>query len=352
MRTMRPCQAHATLLAGLLLLGGCSWYPEEEDLSVDGIKSIPVLEGQINSDLVKTPAERVILAEQIFAKMQDSAATQLVPLLVSRLVALHPDDPYLPWYLYMAARSHERLGDKASAIFGYRRVYHASNDILVGGQSIRFLAIQKLLDYDEDRYNQIELQKTLIEHFADRIDPGLAWYNLALAYEAAGLFKDSFAAYRSYLSYPGTIIPQKPNEEKRVQEMLQVAETKKNWTRSSLDQLLAEIRHALSVKDVDKLLALQTRVNFFSMSWLQEKNDYNSQANYNFKRFLETSKHIYTDPELDSSSNSREAYLKTWGWNTYIPTWFLYFRRVNFPADPDIHGNWEWAGIYFGDSLQ
>jgi len=25
---------------------------------------------------------------------------------------------------------------------------------------------------------------------------------------------------------------------------------------------------------------------------------------------------------------------------------------VNFPADPKVHGNWEWAGIYFGEKMQ
>ena len=29
----------------------------------------------------------------------------------------------------------------------------------------------------------------------------------------------------------------------------------------------------------------------------------------------------------------------------------VYFRKVNFPLDPDIHGNWEWAGIYMGEKL-
>ena len=53
--------------------------------------------------------------------------------------------------------------------------------------------------------------------------------------------------------------------------------------------------------------------------------------------------------ELDPDSNAQEAYLETWGWSYYrIRTWYLYFRKVHFPADPEINGHWEWAGIYFG----
>ena len=46
-----------------------------------------------------------------------------------------------------------------------------------------------------------------------------------------------------------------------------------------------------------------------------------------------------------------EAYLKTWGWSQYVSVWYLYFRKVNYPVDPDIHGNWEWAGIYLGERM-
>ncbi|MCI6442425.1 MAG: tetratricopeptide repeat protein, partial [Spirochaetia bacterium] len=46
-----------------------------------------------------------------------------------------------------------------------------------------------------------------------------------------------------------------------------------------------------------------------------------------------------------------EAYLRTTGWSNYVNVWYLYFRKVNFPADPEIHGRWEWAGIYYGEKL-
>ena len=58
---------------------------------------------------------------------------------------------------------------------------------------------------------------------------------------------------------------------------------------------------------------------------------------------------IHYNRDLDRDSNTREAYLRTWGWSYRIKTWYLYFRRVHFPADPEIHGQWEWAGIYFGE---
>jgi hypothetical protein len=64
--------------------------------------------------------------------------------------------------------------------------------------------------------------------------------------------------------------------------------------------------------------------------------------------FLQSSR-VVADDQLDVYSNSGEAYLRTTNWNYRIPTWYLYFRRVNYPPDPEINGRWEWAGIYLGE---
>ena len=85
------------------------------------------------------------------------------------------------------------------------------------------------------------------------------------------------------------------------------------------------------------------------MSWRQDETDPNSQEEFSMGDWMIRKAH-YADT-LDEASNENEAYLKTWGWNTYVNTWYLYFRKVNFPLDPDINGNWEWAGIYIGNKL-
>jgi hypothetical protein len=148
------------------------------------------------------------------------------------------------------------------------------------------------------------------------------------------------------------VIPGRLDEQQRIREMLALAGVKRDWTRESLGQLIGELRTALAEKDAAKVLALQAKVNFFSMSWLQEKADFNSQVAYDLRRFVKDASHIYTESALEGNSNSQEAYLKTWGWSPYMPIWYLYFRRINFPADPEINGNWEWVGIYFGNSIQ
>jgi hypothetical protein len=71
---------------------------------------------------------------------------------------------------------------------------------------------------------------------------------------------------------------------------------------------------------------------------------------FNFYDFM-AGNTIEYQARLDSSSNAGEAYLRTWGWSQYLSVWYLYFRTIYFPSDPEIHGRWEWAGIYYGEKL-
>jgi hypothetical protein len=86
------------------------------------------------------------------------------------------------------------------------------------------------------------------------------------------------------------------------------------------------------------------------MSWEQDDSESNTQVLFDLGSFLRGSKISYAK-ELDIDSNAREAYLETWGWSYRMPTWYLYFRKINYPGDPEINGRWEWAGIYFGEKL-
>ena len=86
------------------------------------------------------------------------------------------------------------------------------------------------------------------------------------------------------------------------------------------------------------------------MSWRQDETQKNSIANFKMRDFMLGNRIRYSQ-ELDPSSTPNEAFLRTWGWSSYVNVWYLYFRKVNFPLDPNIHGQWEWAGIYYGEKL-
>ncbi len=296
--------------------------------------------------------EKTVIIEQAIESLSSRNLVEQITPYLTRYLASHPNDPFESYYRYLVASMKSQSGQEELASFYYEWAIKAPLDVEIKGKSVQFKSIQKVLNFSIDPSLRIELLNLLLSRFPKKIDHGLINYQLAKAYEENGDYQESFAAYRHYLAFPGTQIPGKVNEEQRVRELLSVSQSNPEWTRTSLDRLVSEVRSALSQKDTIRILELQAKVNFFSMSWLQEKADFNSQVSYDLKRFIENSSQLYFANGLDANSNSQEAYLKTWGWNAFIPTWFLYFRKINFPADPEINGNWEWAGIFFGDSLQ
>ncbi|MEW5817081.1 MAG: hypothetical protein AB1798_17005, partial [Spirochaetota bacterium] len=121
----------------------------------------------------------------------------------------------------------------------------------------------------------------------------------------------------------------------------------KNWTMQNLDELVKQIKGAVYNVSANQLAKSMAKVNFFTRSWEQKEAEGEADFIYHLNAFLNPS--VWTAPALDKNSNAQEAYLKTEGWSFRISTWYLYFRKINFPADPERHGQWEWAGIYFGE---
>ena len=94
----------------------------------------------------------------------------------------------------------------------------------------------------------------------------------------------------------------------------------------------------------------QAKINFFARSWGQMETENSRIIDYRFDEFMYNNRIRYAE-SLDASSNATEAYLRTWGWSRYLEVWYLYFRKIYFPQDPEIHGRWEWAGIYYGEKF-
>jgi hypothetical protein len=136
----------------------------------------------------------------------------------------------------------------------------------------------------------------------------------------------------------------------KAKQTIDFSNSPQDWTFETLEALETAVKAAIRKYDYKKLNNYRSKVNFFGMSWKQEQTDANSQVTYSMKDYMRGNRIRFNDT-LDKSSNQNEAYLRTTGWSTYIPVWYLYFRKVNFPANPEVHGNWEWAGIYYGEKL-
>jgi len=120
----------------------------------------------------------------------------------------------------------------------------------------------------------------------------------------------------------------------------------------SVEELLEEIRKALTLGSARQLRRFASKAGFFAISWFQDSDmDANSKVAFDLGQFMQ-GRRIYASQTVHPISGPYEAYLRTWGWTGRLDVWYLYFRKINFPADPAVHGRWEWAGIYFGERMQ
>lgn len=293
---------------------------------------------------------RFIVIQQIAARLHRAGEDAKMNLFLSDYVERNPEDPYNSYYLLMVAQNYLESKAYPLAAHYFERIINNYPDTVIDGTSVHLISLEELRVLIDEPEFLVEYYTDLLSRFEDSIDPGRAYYELAAIYEALGEWDLAFQAYSRFLKYPGTSIPGAPDAYRNVQDLVDFYNSDKNWTVEDLDELISLIRSAIRRRDSRTLNRYKAKVNFFAMSWEQEYSDENSQVIFDLGSFLRKS-NVGTAASLDRTSNPKEAYLRTWGWSYRIRTWYLYFKKVHYPADPEINGRWEWAGIYFGEKL-
>ncbi|MDR3342383.1 MAG: tetratricopeptide repeat protein [Treponema sp.] len=281
------------------------------------------------------------------------AGTQEYGILINFLTARtnqYPDDPYNAYYLLMTAYAFMQQEADAVAALYFDLIIKNYPDLTVQGQSIHLACLNQLITLVDNPERGVKYYQELIARFPNDIDRGIAYFMLAQAYERTGEWNGVIQAYTQYLSYRGTIIPGFPNADQYAKQLVDFNKSPKNWTFESVNALVTAIKQAFDGESIVRLRQCQAKVNFFARSWAQEDTDDSGMAEFNLADFMRGNPIRYAN-KLDAGSNANEAYLRTWGWSQYIPTWYLYFRKIYFPLDPEIHGRWEWAGVYYGEKF-
>lgn len=330
------------LFAGFLLLVSFRISPPREDTSpLVSYRQLAAL-GEAPPLPVMERAARVVREEEGAAGMAH---------FLTRHVTTFPDDPVNGYYLTLVGNLYLDQGAAPIARQYFRRALLRFPDAQIRGVSTHKVAINRLLEIESDPRNRISYLHRLQEQFRDETDRGVVAFHLGEAYRQAGRWDEAFESYRVFLSLPNTVIPGRPQAHREIARQVALYDSQRQWTQRNLDDLVRMIKHAIWTQNPAALLRHRSGHNFFTMSWQQDEADANSYIpTFDIGAFLRRSRVRYA-ADLELSSNAREAYLRTWGWSHRIPTWYLYFRRVDFPADPEIHGNWEWAGILFGEAF-
>ncbi len=301
---------------------------------------------QINED--STSERRFIVMEQIIKILYTASEREKLNLFLTNYVETYKDDPFNGYYLLIVAWNYQEAEAYPFAVYYFERILKNYPDILVRNKSIYYICLSNLIDLVEEPEIRVNYYKDLIARFGSQVDKGPLYYELAKAYEKLGEWELSIQAYKQFLQYPDAKIPGVPNARRDVQQMIALYDYRdKNWTMESRDELVETIKHAIQTRNAALLNRYRAKVNFFAVSWEQEEFEADPEFLSGLSLFM--SNRISLAENLDKNSNNREAYLETSGWTYRIQTWYLYFRKINFPPNPEIHGQWEWAGIYFGD---
>ncbi|MDR1949707.1 MAG: tetratricopeptide repeat protein [Spirochaetaceae bacterium] len=262
----------------------------------------------------------------------------------------HPNDPYTAYYLFMTAYAYVQQDALPVAALYFDLIIKNYPDLLLRGESIHFLVLNQLITLVNNQEQLVWYYEELISRFPDKIDPGVTYFLLGQAYERIGEWNEAIQAYTQFLPYYGTVIPGFPDAYTYAKQIVDFNNSPKDWTFENINSLLSAIQAALDAGNSVRLWQYRAKVNFFARSWEQEDDDNAGMVEFNLSDFMRGNRIRYA-PELDAGSNANEAYLRTWGWSQYISTWYLYFRKIYFPSDPEIHGRWEWAGVYYGEKF-
>jgi len=295
--------------------------------------------------------ERYAVIQKIASSLSAAEEYQRLVGFLSGVVAEDQAGPYNSRYLLSIAWAYSRQGADDIAALYYDRIVKNYPDLTVNGESIHLACLRKLIVLTDDPARRIEFRRELIARFPDRVDMGTELFLLGNDYEALGDWDSALDAYRRFLPSFIAEVPGHPDAIQYARLFIDLATIRKDWTYATLDELIAAVSEAMATGNARSLSRIRAKVGFFAMDWYQDKDDGNSQVLFDFGAFMAGSR-IQRAAALDPSSNSREAFLRTSGWTERISVWYLYFRKVDFPADPEVHGRWEWAGIYFGEKMQ
>lgn len=297
------------------------------------------------------PVERFAAVRRASSILVRNREYGRLSLLLTGLVSERPDDPYTAYYLFATAAVYDLQDSAPMAALYYDRIVKNYPDLEVDGASLHYQCLRRLIETVEAPERRIEYYKDLLARFPSRVDMGAILFLLGKEYEKVGEWDLAVKTYAKFLPYFGSSIPGYPDAFQYARNVVDFYNSPKDWTYEDLDVLVAKVKAALAAGDPYRLRNCRAKVNFFAMSWHQDETDVNSQVLFDFTEFMSGGR-IYYGDALDPMSGARDAYLKTWGWSERISTWYLYFRKIYFPADPEIHGRWEWAGIYFGEKMK
>lgn len=289
------------------------------------------------------------IAEHLLSEKQYG---KLILFLTER-VEKNENDFYNSYWLLMCAYAYLAMKAEPFAEYYFDTILQKYPDLLVKGKSIHFLCLQNLIRISKTSEKKISYMSEIISRFPLEINPTELYFRRAVEYQKESEWDNAIRSFTLFVeqSDASTVqIAGEPNAYNKALQLVNFNSSAKDWTFQTLDELESTVKTAIKNYDWRTLNNCRAKANFFSTSWNQDETDIASQQEFSMRSYMRGQKISYNE-KLEEGTTPNEAYLRTRGWSEYAPVWYFYFRKVNFPIDPAIHGTWEWAGIYMGERL-
>lgn len=326
----------------LLLFTGCA----KKNISTEDML-IHILNTKDLSQEAQFALINKIATEKLKQKQYDSLI-----LFLTEHVNEAPEDTFNAYWLLMTAFAYMENDAMPIATYYMERIIQNYDDLIVKGKSVHLLCLENLIKINDDSKAKVFYFNQLINKFSLSVNVTELYMKEALEYEKLGEWDLALKAFKAFLNREDAttiVIPGISNAYAHAKSLIDFSNSKKDWTFATLQGLESAIKNAIATQDWKSLDRYKSKVNFFAMSWAQDGTDESTQEGFSMRVFMRNK--ISFSATHDPSSTPNEVYLRSWGWSVYMPVWYLYFRKINFPPDPNIHGRWEWAGIYFGEKL-
>jgi len=295
-----------------------------------------------------SPESRYILIIQISNILKTNKKEIALNTFLLEQINSFPKDPFNGYYLNIIANYYNKHEMPNMAELYYKRIVRNHPDIEASNESIKLIALKNLTKSYNSSPEIIYYSKLVLKEYKAKVQPAKIWYKMIKSYETLGLWEEAMNARKNFLSSPPSDMQGEYNLRKIARSILRYYEYEdKNWGYNNLNTLAANIKRGIRYRNDRQIKKCMSKVNFFALSWAQEATETNPAFLASLGSFIK--RPIVFKATIEKNPNDQEAYWETTNWHHRIRTWQLYFRRINFPADPSIHGKWEWAGIYFGE---
>lgn len=302
----------------------------------------------LQKNSLKTFQQKKEWLDEIILLFSESDRIDDLVLYLGEISTIEKDEIFLDLLYFNLHNLYWNMGLKDIAIFYALKINEQNYSINYKSSNIGYYIAKRIITTDAPFKIKEKMYKLLFNKYYDKIDVPF------MLYEFSNLYRKNFDidSAVSLLTKFIRTSPHYNNEEanidlRKIRKEINFYNSNKRWIYQDLNKLIKNIKSAIIKRNKKRLDRYVSQIGFFGK--VSQKINKRGWTYQEIKIDRRWPNKIIFAKSLEEYSGDQEAYLKTSNWNTIgMHIWYFYFKRVDYPYNPNIDGGWEWKGIYFG----